>query len=257
MNIFEGVAILGALAWVPHLIKLLKEVLTRPVVRIITQRTAEIGYTSLGPILNLRIAFSVRYRDIVVSSIKIKLKHESGEERILSWQGIIQRLGQMQTPEDGPIPWEKELSVLAIKLTEKEVEERLIRFQEDDYHTNKDNYESKAVKRLTYLKEKGKYEPDEFLKSEKMIDLYSFIKHWFNWKHGKYTLTFELDSPEKFKIKDNAYEFTLNPLNIELLESNKDLIPLSYEDLYKFGIEGYKPHTINWNWVNPILKKIT
>ena len=257
MTIYEGAAILGALAWIPYLFKLIREVITRPEIRIIAQRTAEIGYTTFGPILNLRIAFSVRHRDIVISSIRIRLKHESGEEKVLSWQGIVQRLAQMQTPEAGPIPWEKELSVLAIKLTEKEVEERLIRFQEDDYHTNKEIYESKVAKKLTYLKGKGEYTPDEFLRSEEMKDVYSFIKHWFNWKQGKYTLTFEIESPEKFVLKDNIYEFSLNPLTIEMLEANKDLVPLSYEDQFKFGIEGYQPHKINWNWVNPILKKMT
>ncbi|OQX90663.1 MAG: hypothetical protein B6D58_09755, partial [candidate division Zixibacteria bacterium 4484_95] len=224
MNIFEGAAILGALAWMPHLLKILKDVLTRPEIRVIVQRTAEIGYTPFGPILNLRIAFSVRHRDIVISSIKIRLKHESGEEKILSWQGIVERLAQMQTPEAGPIPWEKEHSVLAIKLTEKEVQERLIRFQEDDYHTNKETYESKVAKKLSYLKEKGEYNPDDFLQSEEIKDLYSFIKHWFNWKQGEYTLIFEVDSPEKFILKDNVYEFSLNPLTIELLEANKELI---------------------------------
>jgi len=221
MTLFEGAAILGALAWLPHLIKLIKDYFTRPEIHIIVERTVQIGYSSYGPILNLRIAFSVRHRDVVISSIKIRLKHESGEERVLSWQGIVQKLGQMQIPESGPIPWEKELSVLAIKLTEKEIEERLIRFQEDDYHTEKENYEAKVAKKLTYLTGKGEYKPDEFLQSEEMKDLYSFIKHWFNWKQGKYTLTFELDSPKKFEIIDNTYEFTLNPLNIELLEQQR------------------------------------
>ncbi|MCK4795531.1 MAG: hypothetical protein KAV87_68000 [Desulfobacteraceae bacterium] len=257
MTFFEGAAILGALAWLPHLIKLIKEQVTRPKIRIITQRTAEIGYTPLGPILNLRIAFSLRHRDIVISSIKMRLKHESGEERVLSWQGIVQRLAQMSTPEVGLIPWEKEHSVLAIKLTEKEVEERLIRFQEDDYHTNKANYENKVAKKLTYLKGRGEYDPDEFLQTEEMKDLVSFIKHWFNWKQGKYTVTFEIESPEAFDLKDNIYEFPLDPLDIELLEANKGLILFSYEDQLKFGKEGYQPQSINWNWVNPVFKKVT
>jgi hypothetical protein len=257
MTIFEGAAVLGALAWIPYLLKLIKDWVTRPEIRMIGQRTAEIGYTTFGPILNLRIAFPVRHRDIVISSIKIRLRHESGEEKILSWQGIVQRLFQMQTPEVGPIPLEKELSALAIKLSEKEVEERLIRFQENDYHTNKEIYESKAAKKLTYLKGKGEYTPDEFLQSEEMKDVYSFIKHWFNWKQGKYTVTFEVESPEKFVLKDNVYEFSLNPLNIELLEANKELIPLAFEDQLKIGIEGYQSHKINWNWVNPVLKKMT
>lgn len=257
MTIYEGAAILGALAWVPFLIKLLQALFTRPEIRIIAQRTAEIGYSTFGPILNLRIAFSVRHRDIVISSIKIKLKHESGEEKLLSWQGIVQRLAQMQTPEAGTIPWEKELSVLAIKLNEKEVEERLIRFQEDNYHINKQIYDSRVAKKLTYLIGKKEYNPDEFIKSEEMKDVYSFIKQWFNWKQGKYIVTFEIESPEKFVLKDNIYEFSLNPMNIELLEANKELIPISYEDQFKLNVEGYEPHKISWNWVNPNFKKVT
>jgi hypothetical protein len=256
MTIFEGAAILGALAWIPYLFKIVRDAITRPEIRIIAQRTMEVGYTPLGPIMNLRIAFSVRHRGIVISSIKIRLKHESGEEKTFSWQGIVQRLFQVVPREVPPIPMEKELSVLAIKLNEKEVEERYIRFQEDDYHTNREIYESKAVKKLTYLKEKGTFSPDEFLQSEEMKDVTSFMKHWFNWKQGKYTMTFEVESPEKFSLKDNLYEFSLNPLNIELLETNKEFIPLSYEDQFKIGMEGYQPHKINWNWVNPLVKKM-
>lgn len=101
MKFFEAAAILGALAWLPHLIKLLKDHFIRPEVGIIAQRTAQIGYTIFGPILNLGIAFSVRHKDIVISSIKIKLKHQSGEERTLSWQGVVQSLGQLKSPEAG------------------------------------------------------------------------------------------------------------------------------------------------------------
>ena len=75
----------------------------------------------------------------------------SGEKRVFSWQGIIQRLGELRNPEGAPIPWEKEHSVLAIKLNQKEVEERLIRFQETDFHINKETYEAKSAKKLSYL----------------------------------------------------------------------------------------------------------
>src|ERR1700686_4202545 len=47
-------------------------------------------------------------------------------------------------------------------------------------------------------------EERQFLSSEEMKDLYSFIKHWFGWKQGKYTLTLDVESPERFRIKDNV-----------------------------------------------------
>lgn len=256
MSWYEAAAILGALAWIPYLVKLIKDLTTIPEVRIIVEHTAEIGYTSLGPILNLRIAFAVRHRDIVVSSIKIRLKHEGGEEKSLSWRGITQRIAQMQVPESVPIPWEKESSVLAIKLTEKEVEERLIRFQDNDFHMKKEESESIAGKKLAYLKGKNEFNPDLFLKSEEMNEIITFIKQWFNWKQGKYSVAFDMESPDKFVLKDNTYEFYLNPLNIESLELNKNLIILSYEDMFKFDIEDYKPHKPVWHWVNPVIKKV-
>ena len=83
----------------------------------------------------------------------------------------------------------------------------------------------------------------------------SFSQHCFNWKQGKYTLLFEIESPEAFILKDNTYEFSLNQLNIESLEANKDLIKLSYENVIKSGINGYQPHSLTWNWVKPNLRK--
>lgn len=151
---------------------------------------------------------------------------------------------------------EKELSVLAIKLTEREVEERLIRFQEDDYYIQKEEYEAKIAKKMNYLKQKGEYNPNRVLESEEMKDLLSFIKTWFYWKQGQYRVTFEIESSEDFDLKDDIYEFSLNPLNIELLESNKEFIPLSYEDSLKWNIQEYQAHKPNWNWVNPLLKKL-
>jgi hypothetical protein len=128
LTLIDGIAILGALAWTPHLITLTKNYFTKPKVSIITSRSAELGFTTLGPILNLHLAFSVEHKDVVVSDIKIRLKHSSGEERIFEWQGIKQNVGRMTTPDAGSMPFEKEHSVLAIKLNQTQIEERFIRF---------------------------------------------------------------------------------------------------------------------------------
>jgi len=256
MTVTDVIAIVGAGAWLPHVFKFIKDRMTRPEVRIVTQRTAEISYTTFGPILNLRIAFTVRHRDVVISGIRIRLRHESGEEQILSWQGTSQQLVQIQTPEQIPLAFNKELSVLAIKLTTKDVEERLFRFQEDDFLMRKEEHESKAAKKYSYLSQPGPCNLDDFLQSEEMKDVYSFMKHRFNWKQGRYTMAFEVESPEAFTLKDNQYEFSLNLLHVEPLEANKSLIELAYEDVFKAAVSGYQPHKPKWNWVNPIIKKL-
>ncbi len=255
MKAIDWVAILGALAWAPHVFAVIKRAITKPTVRVITNRTVEIGFTVYGAIFNIRVAFAVENRDIVVSGLKIRLVHESGEEKLFEWQGIRQQVLKMTTPDGSVLPYEKEQSVLAIKLIQKEIEERFIQCQDSVYLNTKYEYESKAVKRLSYLKQQEKYDPLEFIKCQEMTDLYSYIKHSFSWKSGRYIATIEINSPEKFKIIDNQYEFILTPIDIEELDRNKDNIELDYKNTMTEQ-EQEEIKKVVWNWRNPTLKKL-
>ena len=79
-------AILGALAWVPQLIQYSRDYFSRPKVRLITGVAPEIGFSTFGPIINIRFAFVVERKDFVISGIKIYLKHSSDEEKMFGWQ---------------------------------------------------------------------------------------------------------------------------------------------------------------------------
>lgn len=253
MKIIDWVAILGALAWSPHLISLIRSYLVKPEVRIITQKNAEIGFTTYGPIFNLRIAFSVKNHDLVISNFRVKVTHESGEEKTYEWQGVKQQVMKMHTRE-GSIPYERENSVLAIKLNQKDVEERFIQCQEISFIAGKRDLEDKAIKRLSYDREQDGYNPIEFLKCQESKDVYNYIKHAFSWKSGKYKVVFELNSPEAFKLVDNEYEFTLMPIDIEELEKNKNHIEQDYINSFvPEGDEHYSP--VIWNWRNPSIYK--
>lgn len=247
MKVLDWVAIIGALAWTPHLFILIKNWLTKPEVRIITQRSVEIGFTTFGSIFNLRIAFSVKNKDVVISDIKVRLKHESGEERLLEWQGITQHLGKMTMPN------EKEHSVLAIKLTQKEIEERLVRFQEPSFIESQRSHIQNAVKKMAYLKSENKFEANVFLREQEMADLYNFNKHAFPWKQGKYKAIIEVQSPEKLTLIDNTREFILTPLDIERLENNKVQLEIDYKGM----MLGYDEELekAQWQWCNPALIK--
>jgi len=253
MKLIDWIAILGALAWTPHIIGIIKQWMTKSKIQVITHRNSEIGFTTYGPIFNIRLAFAVEHKDIVISDLKIKVKHESGEERIFEWQGITQQIGKMTTPDASVMPFEKEQSVLAIKLTKKDIEERHIRCQETSFISTKQEYEIKALKKLTYLKDEGKYDADTFLREPEMKELYSFNKQAFPWKQGKYTVTIEIQSPEKFEIVDNVREFSLTPLDIEGLSKNKDFIEPEYRRMLSGSI-GKNEHIV-WQWRYPALIK--
>ncbi|HAR62094.1 MAG TPA: hypothetical protein DCS13_01370 [Candidatus Margulisbacteria bacterium] len=252
MKAFDWIALAGALAWLPYLINIIRTFFSKPEVRIITARNIELGFTTYGPILNLRVAFAVANKDVVISNIKLFLKHESGEEKLFTWHGIVQKLLQMNHPDNGlPIPFEKESSVLAVKLRTTDIEERFIRFQDPAYHKNKEGFELKAVKKMNYLKQSNNFDSFQFVKTEEMKDLYVFIKQSFNWKMGMYSIRFDVDSTEKIILEDNLYSFELTQLDIENIEKNKDLIERSYEPT----TEANNNEQINWVWLNPLLTK--
>ena len=247
MKGIDWIAIFGALAWTPHLVGLYKTWFLKSKVRIIAQKSLEIGFTTRGPILNIGLAFAVENKDIVVSDIKIRLKHHSGEERLLEWQGITQHIVKMKTPDLGEMPYEyeKEHSVLAVKLNQKDIEERSIRFQDPKFITSQREYINKAAKKMEYLKAEEKFTSDDFLREQEMTDLYSFFKHEFSWKQGRYIVAIEMKSPENFKVVDNIREFDLTAEDIERLERNKDQLESDYKRIF---VGAPDPEEASWQW---------
>ncbi|MCF3650970.1 hypothetical protein [Synoicihabitans lomoniglobus] len=244
---FEWIAIAGALAWFPHALIAVRYFISRPEITIITERAPEIGFTSLGPILNLRIAFSVKYKATVVSDIRIRIRHESGDERVFGWQGITHRMLQMGNPGGNPIPFEKELSVLAIKISEKDIEERHIRFQELKFIHDKEQLIPAAVKEINHTKNLNN-PPCEPKDTAAVRDLITFAQQSLIWKAGTYRATFELKTPEKCAILGSSKSFTLSPEEIRNLENNKDLID---QNISAVANSTSDPEKLNWQWVYP------
>jgi len=51
------IAILGAAAWIPHIIRLIIKIFSKPSLISINQKEIEIGFNTLGPIINFSLAF--------------------------------------------------------------------------------------------------------------------------------------------------------------------------------------------------------
>lgn len=255
VSIFEIAALLGALAWLPYIFNLLKNYIIKPEIKIVLQKYAELGFTSLGHIFNIKIAFSVKHKDVVISGIRIKILHESGDEKFLSWQGITQRFFELKR-EGSSYPMEREQSVLAIKLNQKDIEERFIRFQDGNYLLKKHEYEQSIFRKTSNLQKSDSLNFESVVKLEEYQNMLTYIKQSYNWKPGKYKLSFLLESPDKITVLDNEYSFELNNMDIESLEKNKEFIKKSYEQIYKILTKSEeKEEDIFWNWVYPFIKK--
>jgi len=252
----ELAAIIGALAWIPPIIVAVRSWMTKPKIRVITQPSPEIGFTTLGPILNLRVALTVTHKDIVITGIRLSVTHESGEQATFSWRGIVQRMGTMNYPQVGAVPFEKELNVLAMKVSLKDVEERFIRFQDLSYLQRKGELDAISIKKLAYLRQSGSFNGPAFLKSQEMADVYSFIRQSFAWKPGGYRLQVQLESPDAFTVLDDEYFFTLSPLEVQNLSDNLHHIEQYFANEVLPAKEGEQVATIPWRWVYPDMQKV-
>ena len=255
MDIFKWLAIIGALAWLPHLIKIIKEYFTKAEVRIICSKSPEIGFSIFGPIYNTRIAFSTKNKDIVLSNLTAEVSHESGEQKKFVWQGLVQNMFHMQYPEIGRVPAEKESEILALKVKTTEIEERLVRLQEISYINKRAELEQNTAKRIIYLKENENFSEDTIFASDEMKELISFIKHSQFWKSGNYKVKFTIESPESFSLLDNEYKFTLSPVDIDQLNKNKEMIEVYYRE--SFRNTKLEESDLHFNWINPNLVKET
>ena len=257
MSFTDFAAVVGALAWIPPIFVAVRAWMTKPQIRVITQPSPELGFTALGPILNLRVALTVTHKDIVITGIRLLLTHESGEQTFFSWRGITQRMGTMNYPQVGAVPFEKELNVLAMKVSQKDVEERFIRFQSLEFLERKAALDAISLKRLAHLRQTEPFDAQAFLKCEEMADVYAHIRQSFSWKPGSYRLQVLLESPDAFLVVDNEYAFNLSPLQVQNLTDNL----LYVEQFFANEVVPRKADEqltqIPWRWVYPDMQKLS
>ena len=255
MSFIDVAAIIGALAWIPPIFVAFRAWITKPTIRVFTQPSPEIGFTTSGPIVHVRLAFTVSHKDIVITAIRLSVTHESGEQAFFSWRGIVQRMGTMNYPEIGAVPFEKESGVLAMKVSMKDIEERFIRFQSLDYLQAKDDLDVIALKKLAYLRQSQLFDAPAFLKSSEMNDVYSYIRQSFSCKPGGYRLQVLLESPDAFTVLDDEYTFTLSPLQVGNLSDNLAQVEQDFAN----QVMPRKPDEplvqIVWNWMYPEMRK--
>lgn len=257
MSFIDIAAVVGALAWIPPIFVAVRGWLKKARIRVITQPTPEVGYTALGPILNLRVAITVEHKDIVITGVRLLVTHESGDSTTFSWRGIVQRMGTLTYPQVGAVPFEKELNVLAMKVSQKDVEERFIRFQDIRYLARKVELEDASLKRMAYLRSAGSFEASSFLKSQEMTEVYAFIRQAFAWKPGAYRVRVELDSPDSFIVTGDEYCFALSPLQVQRLSANLQYVETFYaNEVNPLPPPPEKIEPIPWGWVYPDMQSV-
>jgi len=254
MNLVDIAAVIGALAWAPVIIEWVIKAIKKPVITVILDKAPEIGYTTFGPILNYRIALTADNGPVVISKIEIVLVHESGERRLLTWQGMVQNYGFM-TIEDKKMPMERDQVALAIKVNDNDVEERLFRFQDENFNANWKVLMNKSVERLNIILNHNKDFHDELYKSDEIAKLRDQAMHGMTWKSGKYSAEIKINCNKPSRVIGNLFHFTLSTLDVERLKNNIAHAETAIKNEVYESQVGFQRQEILWNWQYPVTGK--
>jgi len=260
MDAIGWVAIVGAAAWTPQIITWVWRALTKPKVSLHLHTKSEIGYNFLGPIFNVRFALLSEKKDAILNKLSVELKHENGASYTFDWEGLSEDLSAIRGPI-GPTFVQKKTSLpLVVKVLHTGVAQVYVLFQHKQFKANSKIPFASIIEKFNLLKTSGKLKTEEdidALVSEKEFhDVIKLVNTEFIWVAGKYTATFEFESPNKFKYKKSEYTFQLSQDDINELRKNINNIKLdTFQNAKRDIIPGYKPKEINWVWKYPELEK--
>ena len=61
-TLFQITAVLGALAWLPQIIKWIVNWVKKPILKIIGDNEAQVGYIAFGSVLNINLSFISKHK---------------------------------------------------------------------------------------------------------------------------------------------------------------------------------------------------
>jgi hypothetical protein len=256
MTSTDIIALVGAAAWLPQIATWVYRVVARPRVRIIPDKEVQIGFTTYGPIFNLRVGLAVERKDAIVDGVFVELTHESGATHRLDWVGMIETFSQIIGPAGIRQSVERESPPIALKLSTNALQEKLIRFQESKFHDSKRPLESAVSNHLNYLRSRTENFRKETLNSKETQALLDFYRQAFWWKAGAYRVVFGVSSPDRASIKNEIYTFSLSQSDVDGLSSNVNTVKMDLEALLNSDLEGFKHPVIPWSWKNLTLQPV-
>jgi hypothetical protein len=244
MKFYEVLAIIGAFAWLPFIINLVREKLKKPKLKIIPDKQIEIGYTTLGPIFNINLAFLSENKSSLITAAELELIHESNEHTYFSWIWLEESLFQMDLPKI-PVFYKKNQKAIALNVNENVLVEKRIGFQNSKFKEDADKL-LKAVNEDT-VNLKNSCKPLTELKSlssyNKVID---YAQSAFQWKTGLYEAKFKVYLAETDISFERTIKFQLSNQDLKTIHKNIESCKKFFEKVY---INVNDELDDKWEWI--------
>lgn len=247
----EIVAYIGAAAWIPQIATWLYRKFIVPSIRIIPNQYAEVGFTSSGPIFNVRMAISVEQRDVILDGMEMLIRHEDGDSRTLRWAGLGETFSEITDAAGNKQVVSRDMPPIALKIGTMSLLEKFVRFQDQKYHEDDRPLVNALITHFNYLKQA---KPDTYvadtLASKELFSVLEARKKTFWWKAGRYDISISLSSPRKFKLANPDFHFELSVNDVDFLKKNLVGLDTEMTNLVSSNLPDFKIAPLNWNWAN-------
>ena len=254
----EIAAYIGAAAWLPQIAVWLYRTVVKPKLRVVPDQLAEVGFTSFGPIFNVRMAFFAEHRDLIIDDIELIVRHQDGETRTFRWAGLGETFSEITDASGNKQIVSRDQSPIAIKVSTKMLFEKFVRFQEPRYHQADRAPIQTLLSHFNYVKQKA---PEtyvaEVLASKELFAVVEARQKWFQWKPGRYDVALKPKSPQKYKLADSSFAFELTQNDVDHLKRNLSILDAELRNVVSSNLPDFKAPPIVWQWANVSMLRST
>lgn len=256
MTTFEWIAIIGAAAWIPHVLTWLYHWLVKPELTLVVATRPEIGYSTYGPVLNLNCAISAARKSALIEKITVILTHQRGQSCELTWVTLNETLSQARSTSGEVAEYTKSQVAIALKVDTSTLAEKLIGFNDLNFLTEKDKLVNKLVDVDNHLRKMEDGERiSKLLRSKELSDVFSHYEKSMYWQEGNYTARVLIHISGLAEPFEKHLSFTLSADDIERISKNIDVvINILSETVHEIDKEKRSPE--HWNWANPPISSL-
>lgn len=221
---------------------------------IVPARTAQVGFTRLGPIFNLNMALTSDRKSAIIESFDATLKHQDGESRSLAWAGMSETFSEITDPLGNRQVVARETSV-AFKIAPDVLLEKFVRFQEPRFIEQTRGAINELLSHFTFLKNTSEDFVVQVLQSKELHNALEAQRNCFWWKAGRYEVTFSMGAAKPLKLEKYSYYFDLTTADVEALKQDFATLEADFRNVINSNFPEHEPAPVNWTWRSVTLQK--
>jgi hypothetical protein len=250
MTAAEIAAYIGALAWIPQLLQWLYGWLSRPKLKLLSGETMGAGYNHFGPVLTLTTAISCDRRDALIRKVTLKITHEKGDKRHLTWVWLSETQMQISIPTGETLDFAKNQPALALKVGPQLLAEKKITFSDREFQAKYAGMTDILLHHYDYLKRTTSDPEDSLIRSREFMDAQDFFSKSFYWKEGRYDFEVELEMVGRYNRHKEKFVVVFTKSDVDMLQANTTLYEQQVRVMLKLH-GGEQSAFPQWKWVNP------